>query len=126
MLVGQSPFYLDGTDQVSLFKRIVKVKYQCPSDVSDEAKDLIQKLLARKQASRFGNLSRGHLDVTEHAWFATLDFEQLIQRKITAPWTPTTMNPLDSRNFDDFSEAEFEQHHGKPLSDEEQQLFTGF
>jgi len=126
MLVGQSPFYLYGTDQVSLFKRIVMVKYQCPAYVSDEAKDIIKKLLTRRQASRFGNLSRGHLDITEHPWFASLNFEKLMQRKIKAPWKPKTMNPLDSRNFDDFSKAEREKHRGKPLSEKEQKLFTGF
>jgi len=126
MLVGQSPFYLYGTDQVSLFKRIVMVKYQCPAYVSDDDKDIIKKLLTRRQASRFGNLSRGHLDVTEHPWFATLNFEKLLQRKIKAPWKPKTMNPLDSRNFDDFSKAEREKHRGKPLSEKEQKLFAGF
>ena len=30
MLVGRSPFYSYGTDQVSLFKRIVQVKYSFP------------------------------------------------------------------------------------------------
>merc|ERR1711957_798416 len=102
MLVGQSPFYLYGTDQVSLFKRIVMVKYQCPAYVSDDAKDVIKKLLTRRQASRFGNLSRGHLDIMEHPW----------------------SNSLDSRNFDDFSKAEREKHRGKPLSEKEQKLFV--
>jgi len=126
MLVGQSPFYLYGTDQVSLFKRIVMVKYQCPAYVSDDAKDVIKKLLTRRQASRFGNLSRGHLDIMEHPWFNSLDFEKLNQRKIKAPWKPKTTNPLDSRNFDDFSKAEREKHRGKPLSEKEQKLFVGF
>jgi protein kinase A len=126
MLVGQSPFYLYGTDQVSLFKRIVMVKYQCPAYVSDDAKDVIKKLLTRRQASRFGNLSRGHLDVKEHPWFASLDFEKLNERKIKAPWKPKATNPLDSRNFDDFSKAEREKHRGKPLSAKEQAAFVGF
>jgi len=126
MLVGQSPFYLYGTDQVSLFKRIVMVKYQCPAYVSDEAKDVIKKLLTRRQASRFGNLSRGYLDVKEHDWFKTLDFKKLNARKLKAPWKPKTTNPLDSRNFDDFSKAEREKHRGKPLSEKEQKLFAGF
>jgi len=49
MLVGRSPFYSYGTDQVSLFKRIVQVKYSFPHGgmVHDMAQDLIQRLIVR-------------------------------------------------------------------------------
>jgi len=126
MIVGQSPFYLYGTDQVSLFKRIVMVKYQCPSNVKDDAKDVIKKLLTRRQASRIGNLSRGHLDIKDHPWFASLDFDKLNSKKLKAPWLPKISNPLDARNFDDFSRVEREKFRGKPLSSTEQKLFTDF
>lgn len=126
MLVGQSPFYMYGTDQVSLFKRIVMVKYQCPSYVSDDAKDLLKKLLTRRQASRFGNLSRGHLDIVDHPWFKTLDFAKLNERKLKAPFKPKISNPLDTRNFDDFSRVEKEKYRGKALSKKEQELFKDF
>jgi hypothetical protein len=126
MLVGQSPFYLYGTDQVSLFKRIVTVKYYCPSYVSDDAKDVICKLLTRRQASRLGNLSRGHLDVKEHPWFKTLDFEKLNAKTLKTPWTPQLSNPLDARNFDDFSSVEKEKNNFQPLSEKEQKEFLAF
>jgi protein kinase A len=126
MLVGQSPFYLYGTDQVSLFKRIVMVKYQCPSYVSEDAQDVIKKLLTRRQASRLGSLSRGYLDVKEHPWFQSLDFDKLNMKKLKSPWTPKITNPLDSRNFDDFSRMEKETNHGKPLSAAEQRQFAAF
>merc|ERR1711933_350803 len=126
MLVGRSPFYLYGTDQVSLFKRIVQVKYSCPSKVNEDARDVIKKLLTRRQASRFGNLSRGHLDIKDHPWFASLDFERLKARKLKAPWKPKVTNPLDSRTFDDFSKVEREKFRGKALSADEQKLFADF
>merc|ERR1712194_927091 len=46
MLAGRSPFYSYGTDQVSLFKRIVQVKYAFPPGkvVNEVAQDLIQRL----------------------------------------------------------------------------------
>ena len=126
MLVGQSPFYMYGTDQVSLFKRIVMVKYSCPSKVTDDAKDVIKKLLTRRQASRIGNLSRGHVDIKEHPWFASLNFDRLNSRKLKAPWKPKLSNPLDARNFDDFSKVEREKFRGKPLTAAEQKLFVDF
>jgi serine/threonine protein kinase len=126
MLVGQSPFYLYGTDQVSLFKRIVMVKYACPSYVSDDAKDVISKLLTRRQASRLGNLSRGYLDVKEHPWFKTLNFEKLNAKTLKTPWKPQLSNPLDARNFDDFSRVEKEKNNFQPLSAKEQKEFSAF
>jgi protein kinase A len=126
MLVGVSPFFLYGTDQVSLFKRIVMVKYTCPNSMSDDAKDVIAKLLTRRQTSRLGNLSRGYLDVKEHPWFKTLDFEKLNAKTLKTPWQPVISNPLDARNFDDFSKVEREKNNFKPLSSKEQKEFASF
>ena len=126
MLVGRSPFYFYGTDQVSLFKRIVMVKYSCPSSVNDDAKDVIKKLLTRRQASRYGNLSRGHHDVKEHPWFKSMDWDKLNNHKLKAPWIPKIKNPLDSSHFEDFSREEREKETGRALTSKEQKLFAGF
>jgi len=126
MLVGRSPFFTYGTDQVALFKRIVMVKYSCPSSVNDDAKDLIKKLLTRRQASRLGNLSRGYVDVKEHPWFSSLDFEKLNKREVKSPWVPKVKNPLDSSYFSDFSREEKEKDKSRPLNAKEQKLFADF
>lgn len=126
MLAGRSPFYHHGTDQVSLFKRIVMVKYSCPSSVNDDAKDLIKQLLVRRQASRLGNLSRGYLDIKEHPWFKTMNWDKLMNYKLQAPWVPTLKNPLDASHFDDFSREERERETGRPLTASEQALFKDF
>jgi protein kinase A len=123
MLVGRSPFYFYGTDQVSLFKRIVMVKYSCPSSVSKDAQDLIKKLLTRRQAARLGSLSGGHYDVREHPWFASIDWKKLTAMEIPAPWKPKIKNPLDTSHFEDFSREEKERDTGRPLSAREQTVF---
>lgn len=126
MLVGKSPFYFHGTDQISLFKRIVMVKYTCPSLVSDTAQDLIKGLLTRRQTSRLGNMSRGYLDVKEHPWFEKFDFDKLMNYKLKAPWIPSIKNPLDASHFDNFSREEREEDTGHPLSSKEQEIFKAF
>lgn len=126
MLVGRSPFYTYGTDQVSLFKRIVMVKYQTTSAVNADAKDLIKKLLTRRQAARLGNLSNGHHDVREHPWFKDLDFDKLNNMELKAPWVPNIKNPFDSSHFEDFSREEKEVNRGRPLSKDEQVPFKDF
>jgi len=126
MLVGRSPFYFYGTDQVSLFKRIVMVKYSCPPAVSEDAKSLIKQLLVRRQSSRLGNLSRGYHDVKEHQWFAPMDFDALLRYELKAPWIPNIKNPLDASHFEDFSREEREVSKEAPLTPPEQDLFASF
>merc|ERR1712151_896292 len=79
MLVGRSPFFLQGSDQVSLFKRIVQVKYSFPTGlvVNKVAQDVIQRLLVRRPANRLGCLTGGDKDIRNHAWFTAIDFHQL-------------------------------------------------
>jgi protein kinase A len=126
MLVGRSPFYFYGTDQVSLFKRIVMVKYSCPSTVNDDAKDLINKLLTRRQTSRLGNLSGGCQEVKDQPWFKTMDWAKLNSYKLKAPWIPEITNPLDASHFEDFSREECERETGRALSSKEKALFKDF
>mmetsp|Transcript_4496 Transcript_4496/g.6639 ORF Transcript_4496/g.6639 Transcript_4496/m.6639 type:complete len:822 (-) Transcript_4496:243-2708(-) len=110
MLVGRSPFYSYGTDQVSLFKRIVQVKYSFPPGgiVNEMAQDLIQRLIVRRQANRFGCLARGDQDIRDHSWFNVLDVDELLERKFKAPWVPNIKDPLDASHFDSYQHMENE------------------
>jgi len=129
MLVGRSPFYSHGTDQVSLFKRIVQVKYSFPQDAGlhEAAKDLIERLIVRRQSNRFGCLARGEMDIRDHSWFSAIQTEKLLNKKIEAPWIPQIKDPLDSSYFDSYSHLENESSGNKPrLSSQQQELFSGF
>merc|ERR1719223_1204343 len=96
MIVGKSPFFIDGSDQVSLFKRIVKCQYECPDIVCDDAQNLLKRLLKRRVVSRLGNLSNGYVDVKKHNWFRkSLSFNKLNARTLKAPWIPNVTNPFD-------------------------------
>jgi CRP-like cAMP-binding protein len=129
MLVGRSPFYSYGTDQVSLFKRIVQVKYSFPPGgmVNEQAEDLIQRLIVRRQANRLGCLARGDLDVRDHPWFNIIDWDKLVHKKIPAPWVPRIKDPLDASHFDSYRHVENEPPTNKPhLSPSQQALFQDF
>jgi len=128
MLVGRSPFYTYGSDQVSLFKRIVQVKYVFPQGtVNDLAQDLITRLIVRRQANRFGCLARGDMDIRDHPWFAVIDTEKLLNKKIPAPWVPRINNPLDTSHFDSYKHVENEPSGDKShLSSHQQELFRDF
>mmetsp|Transcript_47583 Transcript_47583/g.143949 ORF Transcript_47583/g.143949 Transcript_47583/m.143949 type:complete len:805 (-) Transcript_47583:618-3032(-) len=129
MLVGRSPFYSYGTDQVSLFKRIVQVKYSFPPGgvVNEKAQDLIQRLIVRRQTNRFGCLARGEMDIRDHVWFSAIDTDDLLKKKIPAPWIPQIKDPLDASHFDSYRHEENEPPSGKGnLSSHQQELFRDF
>lgn len=124
MLVGRSPFYSYGTDQVSLFKRIVQVKYAFPPGglVTEPAQDLIQRLIVRRQANRFGCLAQKDMDVRDHYWFNVIEVDKLLRKKIPAPWVPKIKDPLDASHFDSYRHVENEPPSNKPNINEKQQL----
>jgi protein kinase A len=129
MLVGRSPFYSYGTDQVSLFKRIVQVKYSFPPGavVNEIAQDLIQRLIVCRQSNRFGCLARADMDIRDHAWFSVISTEKLLQKQIPAPWVPQIKDPLDASHFDSYKHVENEGPSNKPaLSSGQQDLFKDF
>jgi len=129
MLVGRSPFYAHGTDQVSLFKRIVQVKYSFPPGglVNETAQDLIQRLIVRRQANRFGCLARGDMDIRDHPWIGVIETEKLLLKKIVAPWVPNIKDPLDASHFDSYRHVENEPPSNKPhLTSHQQELFRDF
>jgi CRP-like cAMP-binding protein len=127
MLVGKSPFFESGIDQLSLFKKIVFVKFDIPSQTDEEAKDLIQKLLQRRVAARLGNLARGNLDIRHHKWFNSIHWPSLLQKKIDAPWLPKIKNPFDVSHFDkNIQSPPYEKFSARLIDEREQLLFKDF
>ena len=140
MLMGTNPFfdYNDPTiDQRKLFNRIVRGQIQVPRQqasidafdrLSDDAKDLIKKLLVVNVRDRLGCMANADLDIRNHPWFANektgIDFGKLYRKEIPAPWVPVLSDPFDSTNFKHTSARS--KKGLKPLTTEEQKLFEDF
>ena len=100
MLFGIPPFFNENMEK--MYDMITKSELRFPKKfkVSDEAKDLLSKLLVKDQKERFGR-NGGFEEIKKHPFFKGMDFKALEEKKIEAPFKPVLEGSFDVRNFDE-------------------------
>mmetsp|Transcript_24926 Transcript_24926/g.37294 ORF Transcript_24926/g.37294 Transcript_24926/m.37294 type:complete len:714 (+) Transcript_24926:284-2425(+) len=108
LTIGKSPFYKKGQTHNDTFIGIIRNQYSFPQSlsISEDSKDLIQRLLVVNPANRLGNFSKADTEVREHSWFSEVSFVGLVQRDIRPPWIPDIRSPIDVSNYDNFDHIE--------------------
>jgi serine/threonine protein kinase len=127
MLTAETPFYRSGMDQVELYRKIVKARYVCPWDMSDDIVNIIGGFLTRDPAQRLGSLKGGEDDVLKHEFFSNIDFNELRHKALSAPYLPKIRDPLDASNFDDWGSLDDKRKRSYPDLDPKQEaVFDDF
>ncbi|KAF2019886.1 putative response regulator receiver RIM15p [Aaosphaeria arxii CBS 175.79] len=104
-LFGYPPFHADTPDAV--FQNILSRNIDWPdedeAEVSDDAKDLMNRLMCTDPSKRLGanmddKFASGGEEIRNHPWFADVDWETL--RDAEASFIPAPQNPEDTEYFD--------------------------
>ena len=88
MIVGIPPFFHSNKHRMYFLIRESKVNFPDPVKhgitVSEDAKDLINKLLNKEKSKRLG--ANGVKEILTHKWFADLDLGKLLEKKLEPPY----------------------------------------
>ena len=100
MLFGIPPFFNENVEMMYELITNKELRFPKKFNVSDEAKDLLRKLLVKKQTERFG-INGGFEEIKKHPFFKGIDFKALEEKKIEAPFKPSLEDAFDVTNVDD-------------------------
>ena len=99
MLCGIPPFYCDNNEKMYELIMHAELRFPKKIQVSDNSKDLLKKLLVKKQNNRLG-AQNGFAEIRTHPFFAGFDFDGLLAKKLKPPFIPQLTSKLDVGNFD--------------------------
>lgn len=86
MAAGYPPFFAE--NPIQIYEKIVSGHLRFPSHFSVDLKDLLKNLLQVDLTKRIGNLKNGVNDVKQHRWFNKIDWIDIYERRIKAPYLP--------------------------------------
>ncbi|KAF7494294.1 Serine/threonine-protein kinase N [Sarcoptes scabiei] len=128
MLVGESPF--PGDDEEEVFDLIVHEEVKYPKFLSLEAVSIMRRLMRKSPEKRLGSTQRDAEDVKRQPFFRTMNFENLLSKKIRPPFVPKINNIEDVANFDEEFTSETPDltppKEPRTITDEDQNLFRDF
>ncbi|XP_021945279.1 ribosomal protein S6 kinase alpha-5 isoform X3 [Folsomia candida] len=101
LLTGASPFTVEGekNTQQEISRRILKIEPPIPDDLSPPVKDFICKMLIKEPRQRLGGGPTDATEVKSHAFFKGINWVDMADKKIKAPFVPKIQNELDTSNF---------------------------
>ncbi|GBP81161.1 hypothetical protein EVAR_25087_1 [Eumeta japonica] len=96
MLIGQPPF--TGDNRTKTIEKILKGKLMLPAYLTQEARDLIRRLMKRSETQRLG--ATGALAVRSHPFFKLVRWDDVFARRLEPPIKPKLTSEDDVSQFD--------------------------
>ena len=98
MLTGMPPFY--NKDREKLFHTIKTGQVKFHKYMSKEAIDLLEKFFIKDPEQRLGSGPNGLKDIQSHPFFASINWESILAKKIKPPFTPKLRSETDTKYID--------------------------
>ncbi|XP_013194367.2 RAC serine/threonine-protein kinase [Amyelois transitella] len=98
MACGRLPFY--NRDHDVLFTLILSEEVRFPRSISAACRSLLAGLLTKPPAARLGGGPGDADEIMRHAFFAAVDWADLVAKKIPPPFKPQVDSDTDTRYFD--------------------------
>ena len=115
MIAGIDPFADD--DPMIIYQNILKGKLHFPKGFDNDAKSRVRHLLMSDLIKRYGNLKNGVNDIKHHRYMNTINFNNLLTKKIPPPYKPKVKSPGDTSNFTTYDDTNSEVQEIKPSDD---------
>ncbi|GET87820.1 protein kinase A catalytic subunit [Leishmania tarentolae] len=103
MLVGYPPFFDDSP--MKIYEKILVGKVLFPRWIDSKARDLIKGLLCLDPTKRLGSLPNGTEDIKNHKYFAEVDWNVVLSKKIPAPIPVRQYKEGDTHYFDKYPDS---------------------
>ena len=94
MIYGIPPFYTEDQNTIKDFIMKNELKFPKKPPISESAKDLIINLLNKKCEERLG-YNNGFEDIKNHDFFKEFKFDDLLEKKLEAPYKPIVGDILE-------------------------------
>uniref|UniRef100_A0A7S3JA75 AGC-kinase C-terminal domain-containing protein n=1 Tax=Euplotes harpa TaxID=151035 RepID=A0A7S3JA75_9SPIT len=88
MLSGKHPYKVKSNDKMAMFKRIIEKPVKMRPEFSDDARSLLNGLLALKIYNRLGCSDWGAEEIKSHDFFKSVSWSMLSRKEIEPPILP--------------------------------------
>lgn len=99
MMCGRLPFY--NRDPEVLFELILMEEIRFPRTITENAKSLLKGLLIKNPKQRLGGGEEDVQEITRHPFFACINWQDLVDKKIAPPWKPDIQSDTDTKYIPD-------------------------
>ncbi|XP_039533993.1 ribosomal protein S6 kinase beta-1 isoform X1 [Pimephales promelas] len=126
MLTGAPPFTAENRKKT--IDKILRCKLNLPPYLTQEARDLLKKLLKRNASVRIGAGPRDVVDIQTHSFFRHVNWDDLLACKVEPPFKPFLQSADDVSQFDSkfTSQPPVDSPDDSTLSESANQVFLGF